>query len=145
MTEASSGTVRYEVVDGVATIALNRPDAMNGLDIATKEALLDAVREAAQDDAVRCVVLTGSGRAFCVGQDLKEHIKILESSDTESLFTTVEEHRQRNVALVEKYIGTHHDPLAIGRAHTPALKPEQLGRRAQVDQRHADAADPRAP
>jgi 2-(1,2-epoxy-1,2-dihydrophenyl)acetyl-CoA isomerase len=92
MTEPTSGTVRHEVRDGVATITLNRPDAMNGLDIATKEALLGAVREAAQDDAVRCVVLTGSGRAFCVGQDLKEHITILESSDSESLFRTVEEH-----------------------------------------------------
>ena len=92
MTEPTSGTVRYDVQDGVATITLNRPDAMNGLDIATKEALLGAVREAAQDDTVRCVVLTGTGRAFCVGQDLKEHITILESSDAESLFRTVEEH-----------------------------------------------------
>jgi 2-(1,2-epoxy-1,2-dihydrophenyl)acetyl-CoA isomerase len=92
MTEPTSGTVRYEVHDGVAKITLDRPDAMNGLDVATKEALLGAVREAAQDDAVRCVVLTGSGRAFCVGQDLKEHITILDSSDAESLFRTVEEH-----------------------------------------------------
>jgi 2-(1,2-epoxy-1,2-dihydrophenyl)acetyl-CoA isomerase len=92
MTDTDDGTVRYEVSDGVATITLNRPDAMNGLDVATKEALLGAVREAAGDDAVRCVVLTGSGRAFCVGQDLKEHIKILASSDAESLFRTVEEH-----------------------------------------------------
>src|SRR3954454_13187138 len=92
MTEPTSGTVRHEVRDGVATITLNRPEAMNGLDIATKEALLGAVREAAADEAVRCVVLTGSGRAFCVGQDLKEHITILESSDAESLFRTVEEH-----------------------------------------------------
>lgn len=84
--------VRYHVIDGVATIALNRPDSMNGLDVATKEALLGAVRHAEQDDAVRCVVLTGSGRAFCVGQDLKEHISILQSSDAESLFRTVEEH-----------------------------------------------------
>ena len=84
--------VRYELSDGVATITLNRPDSMNGLDIATKEALLTAVRAAADDEAVRCVVLTGSGRAFCVGQDLKEHISILQSSDAESLFRTVEEH-----------------------------------------------------
>ena len=44
MTEPTPGTVRYEVNDGIATITLNRPDAMNGLDVATKEALLDAVR-----------------------------------------------------------------------------------------------------
>ncbi len=84
--------VRYDVSDGVATITLDRPDSMNGLDVPTKEALLAAVREAEQDTAVRCVVLTGSGRAFCVGQDLKEHIQILQSSDAESLFRTVEEH-----------------------------------------------------
>jgi 2-(1,2-epoxy-1,2-dihydrophenyl)acetyl-CoA isomerase len=84
--------VRYDVGDGVATITLNRPDAMNGLDVATKVALLAAVREAEQDTAVRCVVLTGTGRAFCVGQDLKEHIGILQSADAETLFRTVEEH-----------------------------------------------------
>ncbi len=92
MSEPTSGTVRYETKDGIATITLDRPDAMNGLDVATKEALLSAVGQAAADDDVRCVVLTGSGRAFCVGQDLKEHITILESSDAESLFRTVEEH-----------------------------------------------------
>jgi 2-(1,2-epoxy-1,2-dihydrophenyl)acetyl-CoA isomerase len=84
--------VLYEVGDGVATITLNRPEAMNGLTVATKEALLAAVREAEQDAAVRCVVLAGSGRAFCVGQDLKEHITILQSGDAETLFRTVEEH-----------------------------------------------------
>jgi 2-(1,2-epoxy-1,2-dihydrophenyl)acetyl-CoA isomerase len=84
--------VRYDVNEGVATITLDRPDSMNGLDVATKEALLAAVRVAEQDTSVRCVVLTGSGRAFCVGQDLKEHIQILHGSDAESLFRTVEEH-----------------------------------------------------
>jgi 2-(1,2-epoxy-1,2-dihydrophenyl)acetyl-CoA isomerase len=84
--------VRYDVSDGIATITLDRPDAMNGLDVATKEALLDAVRQAESDRAVRCVVLTGTGRAFCVGQDLKEHSQILQGSDAESLFRTVEEH-----------------------------------------------------
>jgi 2-(1,2-epoxy-1,2-dihydrophenyl)acetyl-CoA isomerase len=84
--------VLYDVSEGVARIALNRPDAMNGLDIATKEALLHAVRAAESDESVRCVVLTGSGRAFSVGQDLKEHITILQSSDAQSLFSTVEQH-----------------------------------------------------
>jgi 2-(1,2-epoxy-1,2-dihydrophenyl)acetyl-CoA isomerase len=84
--------VGYDVNDGVATITLDRPDAMNGLDVATKEALLEAVRAAEQDDAVRCVVLTGSGRAFCVGQDLKEHISTLQGPQATQLFRTVEEH-----------------------------------------------------
>jgi 2-(1,2-epoxy-1,2-dihydrophenyl)acetyl-CoA isomerase len=84
--------VRYEVTDGAATITLDRPDAMNSLDVATKEALLAAVVRAAGDDAVRCVVLTGTGRAFCVGQDLKEHIGILNSASSDQLFTTVDEH-----------------------------------------------------
>ncbi len=84
--------VRYDVQDGVATITLDRPDAMNSLDVATKEALRDAVQRAAADDAVRCVVLTGTGRAFCVGQDLKEHVQILADSSSDALFRTVPEH-----------------------------------------------------
>ena len=80
-------------MDGaVATITLNRPDAMNGLDVATKEALLDAVRSVGEDPAVRCVVLTGSGRAFCVGQDLKEHLAGLNGDDSVSLSDTVSVH-----------------------------------------------------
>ena len=88
----SASPVLLSVTDGVATITLNRPDAMNSLDVATKVALLEAVRSVAEDDAVRCVVLTGTGRAFCVGQDLKEHITILQSEDKGSLFRTVDEH-----------------------------------------------------
>jgi len=84
--------VLLEVADGVATLTFNRPDAMNSLDVATKEALLAALREVADDPAVRCVVLTGTGRAFCVGQDLKEHVDILKSGATDSLFRTVDEH-----------------------------------------------------
>ncbi len=88
----TSDPVLVDVVEGVATITLNRPDAMNSLDVATKEALLDAVRSAADDRAVRCVVLTGSGRAFCVGQDLKEHIGLLRGGSRDTLFSTVDDH-----------------------------------------------------
>ena len=84
-------SVLYDVTDGVATVTLNRPAAMNSLDVATRVALLDAVRQAADDTAVRCVVLTGTGRAFCVGQDLKEHVELLQQG-SDQLFQTVPEH-----------------------------------------------------
>lgn len=76
----------------VATIRLNRPAAMNSLDVPTKDALLGAVAAVAEDEAVRCVVLTGTGRAFCVGQDLKEHIGLLQDGGSDVLFTTVPQH-----------------------------------------------------
>ena len=65
--------VSYEVTDAVATITLQRPAAMNSLSTAAKIDLLDAVTRAAEDSAVRAVVLTGAGdRAFCAGQDLRD-------------------------------------------------------------------------
>lgn len=88
----TSEPVRYQTDGGVATIALSRPDEMNSLDRATKEALLAAVRRAASDSSVRCVVLTGSGRAFCVGQDLREHIDNLAAQPLEEVWSTVEDH-----------------------------------------------------
>lgn len=88
----AAAPVSYTVTDGVGTIRLERPGSMNSLDVATKEALLEAVTVAAGDSAVRCVVLTGSGRAFCVGQDLKEHVELLESGSSDQLFETVAKH-----------------------------------------------------
>lgn len=88
-------TVLYEVADGLATVTLNRPEAMNALDTATKAALRDVLREAAADPAVRAVLLTGTGRAFCVGQDLKEHIGTLTGGGQapgERTMSTVAEH-----------------------------------------------------
>ena len=97
----SESSVLYTVVDGVGTITLNRPEAMNSLDIATKVLLRETVLQAAEDPAVRCVVLTGTGRAFCTGQDLKEHITILESGSAEALFTTVDEHYNPIVSALD--------------------------------------------
>ena len=67
--------VRTEVADGVATITLDRPDALNALTVAMKVELLAAFKAVARDRAVRAVVLTGAGRAFCAGQDLKERLE----------------------------------------------------------------------
>ena len=68
-----------EQAGGVATVTLNRPESMNSLSLELKEALLDALDRVRADDTVRAVVLTGSGRGFCVGQDLREHVAALES------------------------------------------------------------------
>jgi 2-(1,2-epoxy-1,2-dihydrophenyl)acetyl-CoA isomerase len=86
-----SDTVQYDVSDGVATVTLNRPDAMNALNTELKVALRDTLRAAAEDDAVRAVLLTGTGRAFCVGQDLGEHAANL-AGDLEAVWRTVPEH-----------------------------------------------------
>jgi len=94
-----SGAVLLDLTDGVATVTLNRPEAMNALDIATKNDLLATLAQVAQDPAVRCVVLTGVGRAFCVGQDLREHIDLLSNSD-QSLWSTVPEHYNPIVELL---------------------------------------------
>ena len=64
-------TVKYEQEDSVAVITINRPDAMNSFDDALRRDLLAACEEAAGDSAIRAVVLTGEGRSFSAGADLK--------------------------------------------------------------------------
>jgi 2-(1,2-epoxy-1,2-dihydrophenyl)acetyl-CoA isomerase len=64
-------TVKYEQDDSVAVITINRPDAMNSFDDALRRDLLAACEKAAGDSAIRAVVLTGEGRSFSAGADLK--------------------------------------------------------------------------
>ncbi|ATW50367.1 2-cyclohexenylcarbonyl CoA isomerase [Streptomyces peucetius] len=89
-------SVLYDVTDGLATITINRPEAMNAMNVDAKVALRDAAQAAAADGAVRAVLLTAAGgKAFCVGQDLKEHVSLL-AADRESgsgqTMSTVREH-----------------------------------------------------
>ncbi len=74
-TAAAYTSLRYEVADAIATITLDRPDALNALTVPLKEELLAALRAVARDRSVRAVVLTGAGRAFCAGQDLRERLQ----------------------------------------------------------------------
>jgi 2-(1,2-epoxy-1,2-dihydrophenyl)acetyl-CoA isomerase len=85
--------------DAVATLTLNRPESMNSLSVALKQALAAAVEEVSRDTSVRAVVLTGSGRGFCVGQDLREHVALLESGDPAPLNTVTEHYNPIVMAL----------------------------------------------
>lgn len=102
-TADSADEVRYDVDGGVATITLNRPAALNAFNRAMKTRLLDALGRAQSDDGVRAVVLTGAGRGFCVGQDLREHAALLERGDD----------------AVEATVRTYFNPITLGVATMP--------------------------
>lgn len=65
-------TILYTIVDGVATITLNRPETLNAFNDQMIAETTEALKQAGRDAAVRCVVLTGNGRAFSSGQDLAD-------------------------------------------------------------------------
>jgi enoyl-CoA hydratase/carnithine racemase len=62
--------IRYEVADGVATVTLDRPHALNALTTTMLRELTEAIEQTDADDDVRVVIVTGAGRAFCAGADL---------------------------------------------------------------------------
>ncbi|MCI0395712.1 MAG: enoyl-CoA hydratase-related protein [Chloroflexi bacterium] len=64
-------TILYDAADGIAKITLNRPETLNAFNNKMTEETIDAFKQAGRDKAVRCIVITGSGRAFSSGQDLK--------------------------------------------------------------------------
>jgi 2-(1,2-epoxy-1,2-dihydrophenyl)acetyl-CoA isomerase len=66
--------LKLERADGVATLTLHRPDAYNALDLALGRELFQASIELDEDAGVRCVVMTGSGKAFCAGGDVKSFV-----------------------------------------------------------------------
>ena len=68
----SRETVKLEVSGGAARVVLNRPDSLNSWNEQFGRELLEVVREVSADDAVRAVMITGAGRAFSSGADLKE-------------------------------------------------------------------------
>lgn len=69
---ATYSDILYEVEEMVATITLNRPETMNALTLKTYVEIEQAIKEADYDNDVRAVIITGAGRGFCSGDDLKE-------------------------------------------------------------------------
>jgi 2-(1,2-epoxy-1,2-dihydrophenyl)acetyl-CoA isomerase len=101
----SHETIDLERRGGAALIRLNRPEALNAFDARMSSELLEAVRELADDDAVRAVCITGAGRAFSAGADLRDFANVR---------TTAEGHADLGGALVEVY-----NPLLSTVRHMP--------------------------
>ncbi|MGI5525304.1 enoyl-CoA hydratase-related protein [Micromonospora sp. CA-259024] len=89
--------------DAVVTLTLNRPNAMNALDVPLKEALRDALAQLETDRSCRAVVLAGAGGSFSAGQDLREHVSTLENSASDPLAT----------------VRAHYNPIAARLANLP--------------------------
>jgi 2-(1,2-epoxy-1,2-dihydrophenyl)acetyl-CoA isomerase len=90
-----SDTVTRDDAGGVATLTLQKP----GLSSALRRDLLAAVESVAADESVRALLLTGTGRAFCVGQDLAEHVESLRGDAATSLSVVEDEYNPLILAL----------------------------------------------
>lgn len=86
-------TIRYEVSEGILTITLHRPEQMNAFTPEMANELIDAFQRASSDDAVRAVIVTGAGKAFCAGMDLSAPGNVFGLD--ESLRPTLEDMHQR--------------------------------------------------
>lgn len=86
------------ITDGVATITFNRPDKFNSFNRPMALELIEALTTAQHNDAVRAIVLTGEGKAFCAGQDLAEAL----DPNGPGIRTIVEEHYNPIIRLIRK-------------------------------------------
>ena len=101
----SEPTVTRTDADGVATLTLQRPALSHQL----RTELIEQVRAVGADESVRAVLLTGSGRAFCVGQDLAEHVEVLRGDATSSLSVVEAEYNPLLLALAALRV-----PVVVG-------------------------------
>lgn len=105
-------TVLFDRDGGVATITLNRPEALNSFNRKLHEEFYGALDRAAEDEGVRCVVLRGAGRAFSTGADLRSVTEVEESPDLGSyLRETYGRLVARMAAIRKPVVGALHGPV----------------------------------
>ncbi len=92
-TAMSYTTLDYRVADSILTLTLNRPDQLNAFTVTMADELEHAFRRASEDDAVKAIVVTGAGRAFCAGMDLSVPGNVFGLDETQT--PTVDDMHQR--------------------------------------------------
>ena len=95
-----------DIDNGIATITLNRPKAMNAFEDGMRETLLERLDSYASDSSVRCVVITGAGKAFCAGGDIVSMAALQDNNDT-----AVVEERMSLAARVVQTIKVMRQPV----------------------------------
>ncbi len=108
--------VRTDVADGIATLTINRPDAMNALNEDVVGQLGEAFRKAAADPAVRGIVIAGSGKAFVAGADIRFFVRHIESKDLGRIarFTEAGQRLLREIETCPKPVVARLHGLALG-------------------------------
>jgi len=76
-------TLDWQINDGILTLTLNRPEQLNSFTVGMANELVDAYTRASEDDAVKAIVLTGAGRAFCAGMDLNREGNVFGLDETQ--------------------------------------------------------------
>ena len=117
----------YQVIDDVAVITLNNPP-VNGLGLATRTAAVDGLHRAAQDPAVKAIVITGAGKAFSGGADIREFNspKALTEPTLHTLIRTVENSDKPVVAAIHTVCMGGGLELALGANYRVALPGAQI-------------------
>lgn len=82
-------TIIFKKQDGYASLTLNRPDSLNSFNQQMHQEVRDAIKQTREDDAMRCLLLTGAGRGFCAGQDLSDR-SVSDASQAVDLGESVE-------------------------------------------------------
>ncbi len=123
MTTIAPKNFRYTLKDGVAEIVLDRPDRLNALTFAIYEELRDTFAAMDHDDAIRSVVLTGEGRAFCSGGDVEDIIGQLFARDMQGMlaFTRVTGALIENIRKVRRPVIAAVNGTAVGAGAVIAL------------------------
>lgn len=119
----SFSTITYQLDQGVAVLTLNRPASLNSFNTLMHDEVRDAIKDARDNTAVRCLVITGTGRGFCAGQDLSDRaVKV--SAEAPDLGESVEKNYNpliRNIMTMEKPVLCAVNGVAAGAGASIAL------------------------
>ncbi|MDX2366988.1 MAG: 2-(1,2-epoxy-1,2-dihydrophenyl)acetyl-CoA isomerase PaaG [Colwellia sp.] len=119
----SFSTITYQLDQGVAVLTLNRPASLNSFNTLMHDEVREAMKDARDNSEVRCLVITGTGRGFCAGQDLSDRsVKV--SAETPDLGESVEKNYNpliRNIMTMEKPVLCAVNGVAAGAGASIAL------------------------